>query len=164
MYKDMHGVASDDAINSDGEGKNLAMNEKSNKTNSGYVRVSVVDGKEAKKDSTSHGANDDNVTNFDVPSDWAFPSYMSFVLFGPFAEENDRLSIFEPSDAPKVTQPRVKKRKSDVNEKMDERNNDTNNNRGYSTDQRISIEALKLQKLNHVQTTNESNLVAFIVH
>ena len=44
------------------------------------------------------------------------------------------------------------------------RTNDTSNNRGYSTDQKLGIEELKIRNLNHIQTTNESNLVTLIAH
>ena len=45
-----------------------------------------------------------------------------------------------------------------------DRANNNSNDRGYSTDQQISIEGLKIQKLNHMQTTNESNFLVLIVH
>ena len=45
-----------------------------------------------------------------VPEDWFFPSYFAFVLWGPFVEPRNRLSIMETKDRPKlVRKSRAKK-------------------------------------------------------
>ena len=55
-----------------------------------------------------------------MPNDWVLPSFMSFLVFGPFVDANDMLTCFEISDG--STNPnrgRAAKRKCEVSEKAD---------------------------------------------
>ena len=48
-----------------------------------------------------------------VPTDWTFPGFISFVVYGPFADPHDRLCVFKISDeAPGLVQSRATKRKA----------------------------------------------------
>ena len=85
------------------------------------------------------------------------------MVYGPFSDPNDRLACFEISDSATGTS-RASKRKAVLQEKENDRANNDHSKRGFSTDQNISMEALKLQRLAHEQTTTESNLVALIAH
>lgn len=180
MYKEMHvnptendsDTDEDEEIENSTQSNNLneSMDLESNdKENGGDTTVS--DGKD-NSNNDDNDKEDDGVSSraiidddVEIPSDWFFPSFISFVLFGPFVEDKNRLALFEEKEAPKGTHPsRSQKRKLDEAEKNCDRANDNSNDRGYSTDQKISIEGLRIQKLNHVQTTNESNLVALIAH
>ena len=77
-----------------------------------------------------------------------FPGFMSFVICGPFADGDDRLACFELSDAvPGSNKGRAAKRKQEKMEKDVARMNDNTNKRGLTTDQLISMKALKLQRL-----------------
>ena len=83
--------------------------------------------------------------NIDIPNDWFFPGFMSFVTYGPFANANDILVCFSLSDASNddVLSGTIK-RKAEIHEKADDRLNDNNYNRGYTTDQRFTMEVLHL--------------------
>ena len=48
--------------------------------------------------------------------------------------------------------------------KEKDRDSHNNNNRGYSTDQKISLESLQIQILTHEQTTNELNMIGLIAY
>ena len=78
---------------------------------------------------------------------------MSFVAYGPFADGNDRLACFELSDAaPDTDKGRATKRKQEQLEKDIDRTNDNVNTRGLTTDQKISMKTLELQRMSHEQT------------
>ena len=90
---------------------------------------------------------------------------MSFMVWGPFAEPNDRLSLFNTSDEnEKGGKSRAKKRKADKLEKDQNRKDDNSNERGLTIDQKISYEALLIQQKSHVQHQNESTMVGLIAH
>lgn len=114
--------------------------------------------KDSQKAPTNKRIHDD-----DIPNNWFFPGFFAFVVFGPFADPNDRLACFEIEDLQKAAS-RAAKRKAELIEKEKDRANDDHNKRGFTTDQKINMEALTLQRLAHEQTTKESNLVALIAH
>ena len=90
---------------------------------------------------------------------------MVFVAWGPFAEPNDRLLLFLTQDAPKnMAMGRAAKRKADMELNESERASDSGNNRGFSTDQRISIEGLYLQKQIQLQQSAEASMISLIAH
>ena len=74
--------------------------------------------------------------------------------------------IFENQDAPKNAgaMDRVVKRKLDLESKELDYVSDANANRGFSTDKKISIEGLFVQKQIQKQQQVESSMVALIVH
>ena len=78
-----------------------------------------------------------------MPNDWYFPSFIYFVVYGPFADANCRLLFFEISDG--STDPnkgRTTKIKFEISEKEDEQSHENSNPRGCETDQMFKSEAL----------------------
>ena len=93
------------------------------------------------------GKDDSSDNDFEAPDTCIFPDYMVFVAWGPFAKPNERHLIFVTQDAPKnMALGRAAKRKAESELNQSERVSDSVNNRGFSTDQQISIEGLYLQK------------------
>ena len=92
-----------------------------------------------------------------IRNDWFFPGFMPFVAYGPFADGNDRLACFELSDAaPDTDKGRATKQKQEQLEKDIAWTNVHVNKRGLTTDQKISMKALELQRMSHEQTkTNQ---------
>ena len=116
-------------------------------------------------DSDSDGSNEKSVDdeNF-VPSDYIFPSFMAYVLWGPFAEDKDKLSLFCTDDAPKAAvKSRAEKRKEALQLKKVERENDRSTVRGFSTDQRINIQALNISQKRLDHQRNQSFLVSLSI-
>ena len=90
---------------------------------------------------------------------------MSFVLYGQFANANDRLACFEISDgSTDLNRGRTSKRKCEINEKADERSHDNSKPRGHARDQMLASEALRLKRLTYEQTKNESNIMDRVQH
>lgn len=58
----------------------------------------------------------------------------------------------------------TKKRKEELITKYNDWRNDSSNARGYTPDQQISIDTLRVQKLSHIHNANKSNLIALIGH
>ena len=55
-----------------------------------------------------------------MPNDWFFPSFVSFILHGPFADDNDRLAYFEISyGSTEPNRGRATKIKCEISEKAD---------------------------------------------
>ena len=85
------------------------------------------------------------------PDNWFFPSWFSFVAYGPFVEKNNRLPLLEITDASKeVVKSRSQKRKGEKIEKAVKRASDDMADRGYSTDQKIQLKMIDL-------TTKQTN-------
>ena len=134
---------------------------------------SEMSGDEEDNDDTNNDENDDSgssksdssVGEVEAPDSYIFPGYMAFVAWGPFAEPNDRLLLFLTQDAPKnMAMGRAAKRKADMELNESERASDSGNNRGFSTDQRISIEGLYLQKKIQLQQSAEASMISLIAH
>ena len=110
--------------------------------------------------SDEHGDKDDDY----VPEDYIFPSFMAYVLWGPFAIESDKLSLFCTDDAPKSTvMSRAAKRKAVLQKKKEERENDRSAIHGFSTDQRINIQALNISQKRLEHQKNQSFLVSLSI-
>ena len=84
----------------------------------------------------------------EVPDDFIFTGYMAFMLWGPFSPPESKLILFDNQDAPKNDGAigRAAKRKLDIEPKELDHVSDANANCGFSTDQRITIEGLFVQK------------------
>jgi len=96
-----------------------------------------------------------------VPETYIFPGFMAFMVWGPFAEPNDQLSLFMTSDRNYGGgKGRAEKRKARKIEKDIIRKDDNANERGMTIDQKISYESLLMQKENQIHLKNESNLTA----
>ena len=71
---------------------------------------------------------------------------MSFVTHVHFTDANDMLACFKISDAsPGAITIQVSKRKAELLKKDNDMSNDDNHKRGYTIDQKISMEALQFQ-------------------
>ena len=101
-----------------------------------------------KNDTNADNSDSSDVSDVVVPDDYIFPGYMTFRLWGPFAPPEDRLLLFENNDAPKnaAALSRAAKRKLELEDKKIDRDADNTSKRGFSTDQRISIEGIFVQK------------------
>jgi len=170
MYKDINDIEGDDSVeeeedfNEVDEEKDAQSddNEKDD-TNSGNDEEDNNQA-EASLNTPTKSASKPSYIN-QIPNDWFFPGFMSFVVYGPFVDANDRLACFETSDgSTESNRGRVAKRKAEISEKSDDRLHDNSNPRGYTTDQMFTSEALRLQRLAYEQTANESNLMALIAH
>ena len=89
---------------------------------------------------------------------------MAYVLWGPFAIESDKLSVFCLDDADKATvMSRSQRRKATIKKKAEERENDRSTVRGFSTDQRINIQALNINKKRLEHQRNQTFLVGLSI-
>ena len=112
------------------------------------------------KETTKGGEEEDVI----VPSDWIFPSFFSFIAFGPFVSKENRLSLFEISDAHKnVGKSRAAKRKADQIQKDAARESDKDNVRGFNTEQQIQIKMLKIQEKKEEDRARETILVGLSI-
>jgi len=148
-----------DVFGDDGDDTNDDDEDTATKTNPKSPLPTKLQKSTSSTKSSSEKRNPDD----DIPNNWFFPGFFSFVIYGPFANASDRLACYEINDSA-IAASRASKRKADLLDKEKKRSNDDFNKRGFTTDQKISIEALNLQRLAHEQTTNESNLVALIAH
>ena len=88
------------------------------------------------------------------PKDWYFPSWFSFLTYGPFVDKSKRLPLLEISDASsKTVKSCAQKRKADLLVKNKQREHDETSSRGYSTDQNIQLQMVSLQR---VQVNNQN--------
>lgn len=87
------------------------------------------------------------ISDDDIPNNWFFPRFFAFVVFGPFANPSDKFACFEIMDLKKAAR-RASKRKSEEKERA----KDDHNKRGLTTDHKISMDALTLQRMAHDQT------------
>ena len=98
------------------------------------------------------------------PPGWFFPSWFSFLTYGPFVDKDKRLSLLEISDASKnVVKSRAQKRKSDKIAKQLQRANDSSADRGFSTDQKIQLEMIDLTRQQTTDRSRESILMGLCV-
>ena len=98
------------------------------------------------------------------PPGWFFPSWFSFISYGPFVPKDNRLPLLEISDASKkTTKSRAEKRKANKVEKDAKRVNDTQFERGFSTDQKVQLEMLGLQRQSTTDRGRESILMGLCV-
>ena len=89
---------------------------------------------------------------------------MAYVLWGPFAIESDKLSVFCLDDADKATfMSRSQRRKATIKKKAEEREKDRSTVRGFSTDQRINIQALNINKKRLEHQRNQTFLVGLSI-
>ena len=100
-----------------------------------------------KNDESISNTSDLSDNEMEAPGNYIFSRYMAFVTWGPFVEPKDRLLLCITSDASKNDAlGRTTTRKAKVELNNADRASDYGNMRDFSTDQRISIEGLHLQK------------------
>lgn len=98
-------------------------------------------------DSDEQVDNASDMDEPDVPDDYIFRSYFAFTAWGPFVPINERLKILMSADEKKVMNTiSATLKQSEHNKKDDERSHDSSAVRGFSTDQKINIEQLNVQK------------------
>ena len=124
------------------------------------------DGDSSFKSSGSNGSDEDSVVedSDEIPKKYMFASFMAYVLWGPFANESDKLPLLLLDDADKKTvMPRAQRRKATLKQKAIERDNSTTEVRGFSTDQRINIQALNINKNRLDHQKNQTYLVGLSI-
>ena len=127
-----------------------------------------------------------------MPKDYIFPSFMAFVLWGPFAPKEKQLTLFllgkyNPiivllfnhtltqylsffhicilDDAPSsITKSRAQRKKDLKVKKTSERDTDTSSIRGFSTDQRICILSMNIDKKRLQHEKNEALMASLSIH
>jgi hypothetical protein len=119
----------------------------------------LLKGKPSVDDDDENDDDDDNctTTNDSIekprPEGWFFHGWMSFLLFGPFVEKNQRLDLFEIGAHPNDTAPsssRKASRKEDAHTKDVQRDNGVNNKgepvqRGASLSSQICSATLEIK-------------------
>ena len=142
--------------NSEGE-ENIDESDNENEKNSAVEKVNrnaeIFDSDDSDKDSDA------------VPKDYLFPSYFAFIMWGPFAEIEDRLSLFltDETGKSKVDSSRAQKRIAEKKSKSVDAEHDSSANRGFTTSQRIEIESLNLQKEVSAGRHREATIVALSI-
>ena len=107
----------------------------------------------------------DEVKFSNIPDDYIFPGFFAFLFWGPFAAGNERLLLFEVEDAKTDSLlGRKHKRTKELGERGKKRNVIATNERGFTTDQRISMESLFMQKKAQKQLEREATMVGLIAH
>ena len=103
--------------------------------------------------------------DLDVPLDYIFPSFFVFVLYGPFVPKDDRLSLFiiDDKNKKKGEGTRAKGRAEDLKRKVSESHNDNTAIRGFTTEQRIEIENLNVQRQMMMDRQSESKIVGLSI-
>ena len=66
------------------------------------------DNKDIDKNCSSSGTDNDEESEseqekYDIPADYAFPSFVAYVLWHPFSNESDKLPLFSLDHADKAT-------------------------------------------------------------
>ena len=101
----------------------------------------------------------------EVPAQYLFPSFFAFLLWGPFAPEEERISLFLTDDKGKKkgNGNRESKRDEDLKRKLSESHNDNTAVRGFTTEQRIDIETLNVHKQGMIDRQNEAIAVGLAI-
>lgn len=106
-----------------------------------------VDKEEIGSDDDEDGSEADSINNTIVPQSYFFPGYMAFIAWGPFCDKRTRLrTVLVNGLGKKDVKSRAQMRKENKKEKEIERNEDTDNARGLTTDQMINLESVKIQR------------------
>ena len=113
----------------------------------------------------SHSDEEEKECVVDIPQEYLFPSFFVFVVYGPFVPASDRLDILlvDNKDRKKGEGTRSQLRNKDAKDKALVSKHDTESQRGFSTDQRIDIEALDVQKEAMRDRKHEAALVGMSV-
>ena len=93
-----------------------------------------------------------------------FNSFFALCLWGPFADENKQLPILSVDNAKSAhAKTQAQSRAAKRLKKMDERANDTTEIRGFTTDQRVSMESISINRKRLEHRQKETLLVALII-
>ena len=135
-----------------------------NAENSNNDRTSSEDNSSIAIENSNEKSMHNEIDTTIVPDDWFFPSFFSFICFGPFVEKENRLTLLEITDADKnVGKSRASKRKANNIEKELKRESDAQNKRGFSTDQELKLEIINLQKRKEEDRSRETILVGLSI-
>ena len=101
----------------------------------------------------------------EVPPDYIFPSFFAFILHGPFVPKDDQLNLFLINDKSKKKGDgaRATARNEDQKRKLYESHHDNTAIRGFTTEQRIDIENLNVQRQIMMDRQNESKIVGLSI-
>ena len=116
--------------------------------------------------SKSPDSNEDQDSDSDdIPDKWVFPSYFAFIAWGPFVDISERLALLLTDELHKSKEnsSRQHLRKNVKNAKDKKSAHDSSAVRGFSTDQRIDIETLNVQKQLVVDRHEETSIVAMSI-
>ena len=106
-----------------------------------------MDEEHVESDDDEDGNEANSVKNTIVPDAFFFPGYMAFIAWGPFCDKKTRLrTVLVNGLGKKDVKSRAQMRKENKKEKEIERNEDTDNARGLTTDQMINLESVKIQR------------------
>ena len=106
-----------------------------------------MDEEEHLSEEDEDGSEGSDVNNTIVPDSFFFPGYMAFIAWGPFCDKKTRLrTVLVNGLTKKDGKSRAQIRKDMKKEKELERNEDTDNARGLTTDQMINLESVKIQR------------------
>lgn len=165
--KDKHKESSEDEDDESNESPStpLPPSSPSNTTNTAASLVAeTTDTTDKDNDGSSVDGSsaDTDGSECDIPSDFVFPSFFVFVLYGPFVPPSDQLNIniIDAKDKKKGEGTRAQQRKLEAKEKELEAKGATQVNRGFTTDQRIDIENLGIQKETMMDRKHEVAMVA----
>ena len=101
----------------------------------------------------------------EIPDNFIFPSFFVFVVWGPYADVNNRLNLTLVNDDNKTSdrEPRKDNRKRSLEEKSEESRNDNFNKRGFTTVQQIELENLNERRLERNDRQRESLIVGLSI-
>ena len=103
--------------------------------------------------------------DLEVPVDYIFPSFFVFIMYGPFVPKDDRLSLFiiDNKNKKKGDGARATARAEDLKRKVSESHNDNTAIRGFTTEQRIEIENLNVQRQMMMDRQYESKIIGLSI-
>ena len=169
--EDLSVSSSDDDENPDvDEGKNPSgVKDKARTTELDSTKpspVSVQDGETTtiNKDGGNDSAGDEDEDE-EIPLDYMFPSFIAFILYGPFVayDKQLKLLLIDDSKVKKGEGNRKKQRKDKSDSKSIDGVHDQSSVRGFSTDQRIDIERLNVQQQVLQDRRDETSIVALSI-
>ena len=126
----------------------------------------IVQASESDKTSADcHNSVASDISCDDVPTNYIFPSFFVFVTRGPFVPPDKRLPLTLVADVNKKkgSGSRAEQRRQDSKDGKKDAAHDTTATRGFSTEQRIDIENLKVRKQSLMDRQRESTMVGLSI-
>ena len=122
-----------------------------------------IDSKEINNDVDIIAINSED--SMEIPDNFIFPSFFVFVVWGPYADVNNRLNLTLVNDDNNTSDRETRKdnRKRSLEEKSEESRNDNFNKRGFTTVQQIELENLNERRLERNDRQRESLIVGLSI-
>ena len=124
MYKDVNKIGGDDSEVEEEDSNELNKETDNQSNNNDYVDNNSVDTEQGEKNdeeatiTTPNKAASKPLSTNNIPNNWFFPGFMSFVIYGQFADANNRLACFETSNGnTESDKSKAAKRKMEISEK-----------------------------------------------